>query len=55
MSGSANRAPTSAKPPSASLLLPETSSMLVGADAWVRPMLYAIAVDARATGNAVAW
>ena len=40
----------------ATLLLPKTSSMLVGAVVRVGPTLYAIAVGgARATGNAVTW
>ena len=39
------------------LLLPKTSSMLVGADAWVRPMLCAMAAGGALVlqGNAVAW
>jgi len=39
------------------LLLPKTSSMLVGADVRVGPMLYAIAVGGALVrrGNAVAW
>jgi hypothetical protein len=39
------------------LLLPKTSSILVGADAWVRPMLRAMAAGGALVlqGNAVAW
>jgi hypothetical protein len=39
------------------VLLPKTSSLLVGADAWVRPMLCAMAAGRALVlqGNAVAW
>jgi hypothetical protein len=39
------------------LLLPKTSSMLVGADAWVRPMLCAMAAGGALVrqGIVVAW
>lgn len=39
------------------MLLPKTSSMLVGADAWVRPKLCAMAAGGALVlqGNAVAW
>jgi len=45
------------RPTACILLLPKTSSMLVGADAWVRPMLCAMAAGGALVlqGNAVAW
>jgi hypothetical protein len=44
-----------APPVQSRLLLPKTSSMLVEADAWVRPMLYAMAAGGAFARRGTLW